>query len=115
MASHSIRRQWRQAEGVRILAGTLAVVAMAACATSAAADTPADTTKAAAGASKPKAWKVDEPPGPYSDVQIDTDEGTWLSVDVSPDGRDVIFDLLGDLYVVAITGGDARALTKGVA
>ncbi|SVE04915.1 uncharacterized protein METZ01_LOCUS457769, partial [marine metagenome] len=35
-------------------------------------------------------------------LALDTDQGTWLSVDVSPDGRNVIFDLLGDLYTVPI-------------
>lgn len=60
-------------------------------------------------------WNVDEPPGPTSEVAIDTREGTWMSVDVSPDGRELVFDLLGDLYVLPITGGDALALTHGMA
>ncbi|MCA9657915.1 MAG: PD40 domain-containing protein, partial [Myxococcales bacterium] len=64
-------------------------------------------------------WDVDAPPGHdganFSDVAIDTDEGTWLSVDVSPDGQEIAFDLLGDLYVMPIAGGEARALTSGIA
>ena len=48
-------------------------------------------------------------------LAVDTDEGTWLSVDVSPDGRTVIFDLLGDLYTVPIGGGDATRVTSGLA
>ena len=48
-------------------------------------------------------------------LDLDTDEGTWLSVDVSPDGRTVIFDLLGDLYTVPIGGGDATRITNGLA
>jgi imidazolonepropionase-like amidohydrolase/Tol biopolymer transport system component len=63
---------------------------------------------------KPK-WDVNAPPGPAHDVQIDTTTGTWMSLDVSPDGREVVFDLLGDLYVIPIGGGEARALTTGVA
>ena len=39
-------------------------------------------------------------------VNIDTDEGSWLSLDVSPDGRTIVFDLLGDLYTIPIAGGD---------
>jgi len=48
-------------------------------------------------------------------ISIDTDEGTWLSLDVSPDGQTVVFDLLGDLYTVPIGGGDATRLTEGLA
>ena len=46
-------------------------------------------------------------------IDLDTDEGTWISVDVSPDGRTIVFDLLGDLYTMPITGGTATALTSG--
>ncbi len=42
-------------------------------------------------------------------------EGTWMSVDVSPDGQTVVFDLLGDLYTVPITGGAAKRITQGLA
>ncbi|MCA9736957.1 MAG: PD40 domain-containing protein, partial [Gemmatimonadetes bacterium] len=46
---------------------------------------------------------------------LDTDEGSWISLDVSPDGRTIAFDLLGDLYTVPIGGGDARRITSGLA
>ncbi|MGH2668144.1 MAG: TolB family protein, partial [bacterium] len=48
-------------------------------------------------------------------VEFTTDEGTWMSVDVAPDGRSILFDLLGDLYRLPIEGGKARRLTSGPA
>jgi imidazolonepropionase-like amidohydrolase/Tol biopolymer transport system component len=62
-----------------------------------------------------KKWDVDNPPGPHHDVNIDVTEGTWLSLDVSPDGKEIAFDLLGDIYTIPIGGGEAKALTSGVA
>ena len=64
---------------------------------------------------KEEKWDVNNPPGPSTEVPVDVTEGTWLSVDVSPDGKEVAFDLLGDLYTVPITGGEAKALTHDVA
>ena len=46
---------------------------------------------------------------------LETDEGTWMSIDVSPDGQSIVFDLLGDLYTIPITGGNAKRITKGMA
>src|SRR5213593_274601 len=48
-------------------------------------------------------------------VEFTTDEGTWMSVDVSPDGKTILFDLLGDLYSVGIAGGKAERVTSGPA
>jgi imidazolonepropionase-like amidohydrolase len=48
-------------------------------------------------------------------VTFETDRGTWLSVDVAPNGRDLVFDMLGDLYRLDIAGGRARAITRGLA
>src|SRR5689334_8372198 len=48
-------------------------------------------------------------------VAIATDEGSWISLDVSPDGRTIVFDLLGDLYTIPVGGGDATPLTSGMA
>ncbi|MCV2369072.1 amidohydrolase family protein [Roseateles oligotrophus] len=60
-------------------------------------------------------WNVNQPPGQARQVDIDTRSGTWMSVDVSPDGKQVVFDLLGDLYIMPIEGGEARALTHSIA
>jgi Tol biopolymer transport system component len=46
-------------------------------------------------------------------LKFTTDEGTWISLDVSPDGRTIVFDLLGDLYTLPITGGTATRITSG--
>ena len=70
---------------------------------------------------KPKEpkWDVTAEFGPTSTVAFDTSEGTWMNVDVSPDGARVVFDLLGDLYVMPIGGSTAAApatrLTTGPA
>ena len=55
---------------------------------------------------KPK-WDIADPLGPTQKVEFDTSEGTWMNVDVSPDGKHIVFDLLGDLYTMAIDGGTA--------
>ncbi len=48
-------------------------------------------------------------------ARFTTSEGTWISLDVSPDGRSIVFDLLGDLYTIPIEGGTATRLTHGIA
>ena len=73
--------------------------------------TPAPTP---ATPEKPK-WDVQNPVGPSQDVNLDVTEGTWMSLDVSPDGREIVFDLLGDIYVMPISGGEARVIASGVA
>ncbi|MEO8778972.1 MAG: amidohydrolase family protein [Rhodanobacter sp.] len=51
---------------------------------------------------------------PTRHIRFDTDEGTWVSLDVSPDGRSIVFELLGDLYQVDMRGGVAKAITHGL-
>ncbi len=48
-------------------------------------------------------------------LSFTTKVGQWMSVDVSPDGQTLVFDLLGDLYTMPISGGKATALTRGMA
>ncbi|HUU52709.1 MAG TPA: amidohydrolase family protein [Candidatus Heimdallarchaeota archaeon] len=57
----------------------------------------------------------DLPLKPTRTLNFTTDEGTWISTDVSPDGLTLVFDLLGDLYVLPIEGGVAKALSRGMA
>lgn len=51
---------------------------------------------------------------PTRSVQFTTDEGSQMSVDVAPDGRRIVFDLLGDLYTLPIEGGKAQRITEGM-
>ena len=48
-------------------------------------------------------------------VAMDMTEGSWISLDVSPDGETIVFDYLGDLFTIPIAGGDATQLTSGMA
>ncbi len=48
-------------------------------------------------------------------LEFTTDEGTWISLDLSPDGRTLVFELLGDLYTLPIEGGTATRITSGQA
>src|ERR1700754_3660387 len=60
-------------------------------------------------------WSVENPPGPSKKVTITTDEGTWMDLDVSPDGQNIVFDLLGEIYTIPIKRGKATTLATGKA
>lgn len=62
----------------------------------------------------PKKWDVSNPPGTYKDIEFNTTEGTWMNLDVSPDGKEIAFDMLGDIYIMPITGGSAKVLRIGL-
>ncbi len=51
---------------------------------------------------------------PTRKIQFNTSEGTWMSVDVSPDGRTIAFDMMGDIYTIPVTGGIATTVSKGL-
>lgn len=57
----------------------------------------------------------DLPLKPERKVSFTTSEGSWISVDVSPDGETIAFDMMGDIYTMPITGGKATPVTKGLA
>ena len=59
-----------------------------------------DTLKTAAKDAKKKEWDVTASLGPSIDVEFTTTEGTWMNLDVSPDGKEILFDLLGDIYIM---------------
>jgi hypothetical protein len=50
-------------------------------------------------------WDVEKYKGQTKNFTITTDEGTWMNLDVSPDGKEIVFDLLGDIYKISINGG----------
>jgi tricorn protease-like protein len=62
-----------------------------------------------------KKWDVSADLGPVTKLAFDTTEGTWMNVDVSPDGQQIVFDLLGDIYVMPVDGAanGAKRLTSG--
>ncbi|WP_100260507.1 amidohydrolase family protein [Qipengyuania seohaensis] len=61
-------------------------------------------------------WDVMAPAGTVlKEVPIRTEEGTWMDVDVSPDGRTLAFALLGDIYTMPITGGTPTRIAEGLA
>ncbi len=60
-----------------------------------------------------KSWDVSTPVLPFKEVTISTDEGTWMSVDISPDGSTLVFDLLGDIYTMPVSGGNATLIRGG--
>jgi len=59
-------------------------------------------------------WDVNAPPGTPRTISIDTRSGTWMSLDVSPNGQTIAFDLLGDIYLLPIDGGQAKAIESGL-
>jgi imidazolonepropionase-like amidohydrolase/Tol biopolymer transport system component len=60
-------------------------------------------------------WSVNSPQGKFKEANIDVTSGTWINVDVSPDGETLLFDLLGDIYTMPISGGEAKPLMTDIA
>ncbi len=57
-------------------------------------------------------WDVTQPRGKTRLIDFETREGTWMSLDLTSDGRWIVFDLLGQVYRVAAQGGAAQCLTE---
>lgn len=74
-------------------------------------------TPAVFGQQKPfdPAADINKPRPDARKVTFTTNESTWMSLDISPDGSTLVFDLLGDIYTLPVAGGKATAITKGPA
>ncbi len=75
------------------------------------AQTPAQNDSAASAARRGNTL----PLIPTRTLSFTTDEGTWISLDVHPDGSHLVFELLGDLYTLPTSGGTATRITEGAA
>ena len=88
-----------------LLLGTAVVVS---CSGAAIGQTPSAEDKA------PK-WDVAAPPGlTVREIAIDVNEGSWMNLDVSPNGQTLAFDLLGDIYTMPISGGTPTRIADGL-
>ena len=74
----------------------------------------ADTPASGETADSDAPWDVAAPPLPTRFIPIRVEEGTWMSLDVSPDGQTIAFDLLGDIYTIPVTGGQATNIASGL-
>ncbi len=61
-----------------------------------------------------KKEKKDLPLEPGRTIDFETTEGSWISLDVAPDGRSLVFELIGDLYSLPIGGGTATRVVSGM-
>lgn len=85
------------------------VVALACIATQLSAQTPAQNDSLIKAAAKTNSLPLAMP----RSLKFTTDEASWISLDVSPDGRTIVFDILGDLYTMPVAGGKATRITSG--
>ncbi|MBT3425396.1 MAG: amidohydrolase family protein [Gammaproteobacteria bacterium] len=78
--------------------------------------TPSASLETETGQSASSEWDVAAPDYTVDALpaRISTSTGTWMSLDVSPDGRQVVFDLLGDIYLLPINGGEAVPIIEGI-
>ncbi len=71
-------------------------------------------TSDAEEAAAPEGWDVANPPMETREIPFNVTEGTWMSLDVSPDGETIAFDLMGDIYTLPIEGGVATNIASGL-
>lgn len=75
---------------------------------------PAETKASDPKAAKKKADKNELPLEGVKTLEFETSEGTWMSLDVTPDGKSIVLELLGDLYTLPMAGGEAKRITEGM-
>jgi imidazolonepropionase-like amidohydrolase/Tol biopolymer transport system component len=92
-----------------------ALLVGAACIATLSAAPLAAQSKGKAAKKDEAAWSVEAPKGAaIKQVPIKTDEGTWMDVDVAPDGQTLAFTLLGDIYTMPIGGGTPKRISEGL-
>ena len=69
-------------------------------------------TSAQGDSARAAQWDVTQARGQTREIDFTTSEGTWMAVDLSPDGQQLVFDLLGHIYILPVAGGEARSLTQ---
>ncbi|WP_421764927.1 amidohydrolase family protein [Ekhidna sp.] len=74
-----------------------------------------DDKKSEADTTKEKKATKELPLEPERKIRLQTKEGTWISLDVSPDGSTIAFDMMGDIYTIPMAGGKATQITSGMA
>ncbi|MGB0893142.1 MAG: amidohydrolase family protein [Parashewanella sp.] len=61
-------------------------------------------------------WNVNKPSAqPLDQININVNQGTWMNLSISPDGKHILFDMLGDIYRISVEGGKAEPLATGIA
>jgi hypothetical protein len=91
----------------RLVVATLALTLVALA--EATAQTVAQNDSAARAATRTNSLPLATP----RKLTFTTDEASWISLDVSPNGQTIVFDILGDLYTLPIAGGTATRITSG--
>ena len=76
---------------------------------------PSGNAPPVTSASVPAKWDVMAKHGTSKDIEYDVSQGTWMNLDISPDGKTIVFDLVGDIYTMPITGGNATLILGGAA
>ena len=65
-----------------------------------------------AGESEPS--HKDLPLEPDRSVSLSIEEASWISLDLHPTGEKIIFEMMGNLFELPVTGGEATQLTHGM-